>query len=74
MEKLVILFKQFVFVEFNGGKVLDMDIVYIRDVKYMVLFVMRELQFLELKVEVFMFDVIKLGILLMNLDIILIER
>lgn len=30
-------------VEFNGGKVLDMDIVYIRDVKYMVLFVMREL-------------------------------
>lgn len=74
MEKLVILFKQFVVVEFNGGKVLDMDIVYIRDVKYMVLFVMRELQFLELKVEVFMFDVIKLGILLMNLDIILIER
>lgn len=74
MEKSATSFKQSALAEFNGGKVLDMDIAYTRDAKHTASLAMREPQPLELKAEVLMSDAIKSGILSMNLDTTSTER
>lgn len=74
MEKSATSFKQSALAEFNGGKVLDMDIAYTRDAKHTASLAMREPQPLELKAEVLMSDAIKSGTLSMNLDTTSTER